>query len=211
VLAALRHRDRTGEGQRIEVAMVETMRAFVLVEHGAAMIPVPATGPAGHQRILTPNRRPQQTADGWIHVMPYSRKNYDDLFLHAGRADLLDHRLVDNATRLVNSGSLYQDVAEVMATDTTAGWLAFCREHDIPATAMATLDEMVGELPVVEHPVAGPYHQVPPGVHFDVTPMTVRREAPLIGADGDEVLAEVGYTVDQIAGLRAGGALRGGT
>ena len=210
VLAALLHRDRTGEGQRIEVAMVETMRSFVLVEHGAAQIPVPATGPAGHQRILTPHRRPQQTVDGWIHVMPYSRKNYDDLFLHAGRADLLDGRLVDNATRLVNSGSLYSDVAEVMAGDTTANWLVFCREHDIPATAVATIDGMVAELPVAEHPVAGSYHQVPPGVRFDATPMTVRREAPLIGADGDEVLASLGYSAGQLAALRAAGALRGG-
>ena len=210
VLAALRHRDRTGEGQRIEVAMVETMRSFLLVEHGGAAIAVPPAGPPGHQRVLTPFRRPQQTSDGWISVLPYSRKNYDDLFGGSGRADLLDHRLVDNPTRLAHSDSLYRDVADVLATNTTDHWLAFCRKHDIPATAIGRLDEIIDELPIAEHPVAGPYRQIPPPVRFDRTPMTVRRPAPLVGADGDEVLVSVGYTTDEIAALRSAGALRGG-
>ena len=55
VLAALLHRERTGEGQQIEIPMADTVSAFLLVEHGAAAIPQPPVGPVGYQRILTPN------------------------------------------------------------------------------------------------------------------------------------------------------------
>jgi crotonobetainyl-CoA:carnitine CoA-transferase CaiB-like acyl-CoA transferase len=99
VLAALFHRERTGEGQPIEVPMTQAMTAFMLVEHGAGGIPEPPAGPAGYQRILTPQRRPQQTADGWISVLPYSKEQYDALFAAGGRHDLLgDARYAAAAT-----------------------------------------------------------------------------------------------------------------
>src|SRR5215813_13535757 len=56
VIAALFHRERTGHGQRVEVPMIDAMRAFALVEHGGSAIPVPPRGPAGYPRILTPLR-----------------------------------------------------------------------------------------------------------------------------------------------------------
>jgi crotonobetainyl-CoA:carnitine CoA-transferase CaiB-like acyl-CoA transferase len=74
VLAALHHRDRTGEGQRVEVPMVEAMQAFMLAEHGSAAIPEPPIGGAGYTRVLSPNRRPQRTADGWIHCCRTARR-----------------------------------------------------------------------------------------------------------------------------------------
>ncbi|MEI7547529.1 MAG: CoA transferase, partial [Actinomycetota bacterium] len=76
VLAALHHRDVTGEGQRLEVPMVEATRAFVLAEHMSAATTVPPIAPAGLPRVLLPGRHPQRTADGWIHVLPYTAKNY---------------------------------------------------------------------------------------------------------------------------------------
>src|SRR5262249_18901967 len=80
VVAALLYRERTGVGQAVEVPMVDAMRAFMLVEHGAAGIPEPPVGPVGYQRILSPERRPQRTADGWIGILPYARAHYESLF-----------------------------------------------------------------------------------------------------------------------------------
>ncbi len=209
VLAALHHRDRTGEGQRVEVPMVDVMRSFMLVEHGAGAIPVPAVGPAGYRRTMSPDRRPQRTADGWVHILPYSGENYTDLFRHGGRHDLIDDpRLASRKARTENIDMLYEAVAEVILTRTTNEWLAFCEEHDIPSSPIITLDEIVDGLSVATHPLAGEFHVIPTPVRFEQSPADLHRHAPTIGQDGDEVLAEIGYSTDEVAALRASGALR---
>jgi crotonobetainyl-CoA:carnitine CoA-transferase CaiB-like acyl-CoA transferase len=194
VLAALVHRAATGEGQHIEVPMIDVMRSFVLVEHGAGAIPEPPLDEAGYRRILTPERKPQRTTDGWINILPYSNRHYRALFAAGGRDDLLDDpRIATRSSRIAHSDSLYRDVAAIIAKRSTVAWLEFCRDEGIPATRAATLDDLVDALPLVEHPVAGRHRLVPPPVRFSSTPATVRRPAPLIGEHGREVLAEVGY------------------
>ena len=204
VLAALVHRLRTGEGQRIEVPMVDAVKAFMLVEHGAAAVPEPPLGPAGYQRILTRERRPQRTADGWINVLPYSKAQYDAIFTAGGRHDLLDDaRYADGRSRIANSDFLYQQVRAILAQRSTSDWLTFCRENAIPASAVVTLEEVVAEQPLAEHPVAGAYRQTRAPARLAATPMRASRPAPLPGQHNDEVLAELGYTEAEIAALRA--------
>lgn len=208
IVAALYHRSLTGEGQRIEVPMIDVMRSFVLVEHGAGAIPEPPQSEPGYQRILTPERRPQRTSDGWINVLPYSGEHYHHLFRAGGRDDLLDDpRIATRSDRIANSDSLYREVATILAGRTTDDWLAFCDEHGIPATASATLAELVDELPLAEHPEAGAYRQIPPPVRYDRTPASIRRHAPLPGENGREVLAEVGFDEPELAELERSGVL----
>jgi crotonobetainyl-CoA:carnitine CoA-transferase CaiB-like acyl-CoA transferase len=195
VTAALLHRERTGEGQHVEVPMVPAMRSFVLVEHGSGAIAQPPVGPAGYPRILTRQRRPQRTADGWISILPYSKEHYDTLFAHGGRDDLVgDARYADARCRIANSDMLYAAVRGIVATRSTAHWLAFCSREHIPASRLVSLDELVDELPVAQHPVVGPYRYIPPAARFSRTPQRLRRHAPLIGQDTEEVLAELAGT-----------------
>ena len=209
VLAALVHRLRTGQGQHIEVPMLDAVKAFMLVEHGAAAVPEPPLGPAGYQRILTPERRPQRTADGWINVLPYSKAQYDAIFTVGGRQDLIgDARYADGRSRIANSDFLYQQVRAILAQRSTSEWLAFCRENAIPATAVVTLEEVVAEQPLAEHPLAGAYHQTRAPARLAGTPMRASRPAPLPGQHNDEVLTEIGYTEAEIAELRSRGVLR---
>lgn len=209
VLAALVHRERTGRGQHVEVPMVDAVRAFMLVEHGAGAIPRPPVGPAGYPRILTPERRPQRTTDGWINVLPYSRRHYDALFGEGGRHDLVgDPRYGDARSRILHSDFLYAQVRAILATRSTEQWLQFCRVHGIPATAVASLDELVEALPEAAHPRVGGFKVVPPPARFANSPMTVRRPAPLPGEHNREVLAEVGLSEADIAALESSGVLR---
>ena len=103
---------------------------------------------------------------------------------------------------------LYRDVAEVLLTRTTAFWLDYCTEHSIPSSAVRTVDDLVAELPMAEHPVTGTYRHIPSPVRFSRTPASVRRPAPLIGEHGREVLAELGMSAEEIDALEASGVLR---
>ena len=208
VLAALYHRSLTGEGQCIEIPMIDVMRAFVLTEHGSGAISESPVADAGYARILTPERKPQPTADGWINILPYDQAHYVALFEAGGRLDLAtDERFATPIERVVHSDSLYRDAATVLSQRTTANWLEFCEAHGIPAIEAATLDELIEQLPVDEHPVAGPYRVIPPPEQFSETPAGIRRPAPGIGEHGREILSEIGYHATSIDEVEAEGIL----
>ncbi len=208
VLAALLHRERTGEGQRIEIPMVDVMTAFMLVEHAGAATARPPQGPPGYQRILNSERRPQRTRDGWISVLPYTRRNFEDLFKAGDREDLAaDERIGTARGRIDHAVDLYGEVATILTDRTTAEWLEFCLASGIPASPVPTLDQLVDDLDEDDHPVAGPYKVIPQPVRFSrMSGPTVRRPAALSGQHTDEVLAEVRATSD---GRPAGGSDKG--
>jgi crotonobetainyl-CoA:carnitine CoA-transferase CaiB-like acyl-CoA transferase len=202
VLAAMFHRERTGEGQFVEVPMIDALTSFTLVEHGCAAIPDPPLGPAGYPRVLAAERRPYATTDGWVAVLPYSASNYNDLFREGGRLDLIDDpRVLSAAARVANAADLYALIDPIIATRSSEFWIEYCSRHDIPAGAVRSLDDLVAELPVEQHPTLGAYRQIPPPVRFSATPASVRRHAPMLGEHGREVLREVGLSDDAIDAL----------
>jgi crotonobetainyl-CoA:carnitine CoA-transferase CaiB-like acyl-CoA transferase len=204
ILAALFHRERTGEGQFIEVPMTDALRAFLLAEHGGAAIW--GGGPAGYPRILTPLRGPVRTLDGWIAVQPHRDEHWVALVREAGLDDLTGDSRLTNRSLWRDPGFGYETLGRVMAGQTTEHWLAFCAEHGIPAAPAAGLDEIVAGLPEAEHP-AGTYKHIPSPARFSATPASLRRPAPLPGEHNREVLAEAGLTEEEIAGLEATGVL----
>lgn len=210
VTAALLHRERTGEGQHIEVAMQEATSAFMLAEHGSGAICEPPLAfddaPAvGYPRVLSAERRPHPTKDGQVHLFPYLPKHYAAIFSDVGidGADT-DPRYVDQRAALRNSDSLYRDIRAIGPLRTTAEWLEYCRANAIPATRVATLQELVDVLPLTVHPTVGRYRVIPQMARFSRTPGSVRRNAPLIGENSADVLAE-------LAELEKSQAVRAGT
>jgi crotonobetainyl-CoA:carnitine CoA-transferase CaiB-like acyl-CoA transferase len=207
IIAALFHRARTGEGQQVEVPMTDAMLAFLLVEHGSGAIPRPARGPAGYQRILTPLRGALQTADGWIAVLPYREAHWTALLRAAGHAELVGDPRLSRRALAREPGFGYATLGRVLATKTTAEWLALCADAGIPAAAAPGLDELIDALPEDEHPDAGPYKVIPPPARFSATPAAVRRPAPLPGQHTREVLTEAGLTEEEITRLAEAGVL----
>jgi len=202
VLAALFHRERTGEGQFVEVPMIDALTSFTLVEHGCAAIPEPPLGSAGYRRVLAAERRPYATTNGWVAVLPYSASNYNDLFREGDRLDLIDDpRVLSASARAVNAGDLYALIDPIIATRSSEFWIEYCSRHDIPAGPVRSLDDLVAELPIKQHPTMGAYRQIPPPVRFSATPASVRRHAPMLGEHGREVLLEVGLSDDAIDAL----------
>ncbi|GAA1456999.1 CaiB/BaiF CoA transferase family protein [Williamsia maris] len=200
VLAALVYRDRTGEGQDIEVPMVDTMLAFNLVEHLAAATLDPEA-PFGYRRALSTTRKAQRTADGWMCILPYNDRNWRDFFTFVDRADLIDDaRFRSMATRADNADDLYRLVAELTPARTSAQWQEFCDRVSIPAAPVLDLKAatetdyaVTGGLVVdAEHPTEGTYRLVADPIRYSVDPNPSMRHCPSIGEHTDEVLAEIG-------------------
>jgi len=208
IIAALFHRERTGQGQRVEVPMIDAMRAFALVEHGGSAIPVPPRGPAGYPRILTPLRATAATADGWIALQPHRNEQWADLVRAAGLDDLAGDPRLSTRSLWRDPGFGYTTLSRVLPTKTTAEWLTFCAEHGIPAAQVARLDEVIAALPESEHPEGGTYKVIPPPTRFSATPASVRRPAPLPGQHTTEVLAQACLSRAEIDQLAEAGVLR---
>jgi crotonobetainyl-CoA:carnitine CoA-transferase CaiB-like acyl-CoA transferase len=203
VIAALLYRERTGRGQRIEVPMVDVMRAFLLVEHGSGAISS-LDSPAGYERVLASERGPQRTKDGWINILPYSTAAYEALFNVGGREDLIGDPRTQGGQLAKNADFLYGQLRPLIAERTTEEWLEFCRRHSIPVGRVATLEELVAELPIAVHPSAGQYRLIPSPVVYGEGQVGLREPAPLVGQDTASILSEIGFSALEIEALEAG-------
>lgn len=210
IMAAVIHRERGGAGQAIEVPMFETIAAFNLVEHHGGMIFEPPLGDVGYPRVLNPNRKPYQCADGWAALLPYTQANWEVFFEFVGREEVLeDPRFATHGARIANSEALYAILDEVAPSRTVDEWMDFCNAHSIPANPVLDLADLADDehiaavdlMPVLEHPTEGPYRAVRDAIRYDATPTQLRRHAPRPGQDTVEVLAELGWDAERIAAL----------
>jgi crotonobetainyl-CoA:carnitine CoA-transferase CaiB-like acyl-CoA transferase len=214
VMAALLQRARTGEGQCVEVPMLETMAAFVMAEHMGGLTFDPPLGPPGYARMLAPDRRPHRTADGYICILPYTDRHWKEFFRVAGRPDLVDDpRIADAGTRARHFAELYALVAECVRERPTAHWLAVLEAADIPCGPVNPLAELphdaqlaaVDFFPRVVHPSEGPIRIVRPPVKFGAADCALRRPAPRLGEHSREILREAGLGEAEIDDLLARG------
>lgn len=203
IMAALLHRQRSGEGQEVEVPMFESMIGFVMPEHLAAATFEPALGAPGYERLMAPDRRPYATSDGHICVLPYTTKHWRDFFMLAGRPDLAnDPRLKDAGSRSKHVAELYSLLAAEIIKAPTKEWLRRLDSADIPSGPVNQLADLLNDPHVravdlitqVEHPTEGPLRTVRPPVQFSSTPATIRRAAPRLGEHTVEILREFGLT-----------------
>jgi len=197
-MMALFHRERTGEGQEVEVGMFEAMASFMLVEHANGAIFNPPLGPAVYPRTVAPNRRPYRTSDGYIAALIYNDKHWA-AFMDAVQPAWASDLYATLERRADQIDTVYALLAETLAQRTTREWLELFRELEIPAAALsspaALFDDRhlnaVGFFETVDTP-NGPVRF--PGVPtwFSRTPGRVAGPAPELGADTAEVLEELG-------------------
>lgn len=201
---ALVHRERTGQGQQVQVPMLETMLSFNLIEHlwtGAFDEP---QGPLGYDRALMEFRRPFRTADGgYVCLMATSDDQWERLFAAFGRAELAqDPRFCSIPERSKRFPELYRLVGEEIAKRTTAEWKELLAQADIPNGLARMLEDMptdpylteTGFFHRYEHPTAGPLVTPSIPVQFQRTPGNIRRPPPSLGQHTNEVLEALGYT-----------------
>ena len=205
-MMALFHRQRTGEGQEVEVSMFETMASFMLVEHANGAMFDPPLSPAIYHRAVARNRRPYRTKDSHISALIYNDKQWN-AFIAAVQPAWNSDAFATLELRARQIDTVYALLADTMKERTTAEWLALFRAHDIPAAPLRTPDELfsnphlnaVGLFETVDT-AHGPVRF--PGVPtwFSRTPGRVAGGAPELGEDTEEVLKELGLpaTLDAV-------------
>ena len=208
---ALFHRERTGDGQEVEVSMFETMASFMLVEHANGAMFDPPLGPAVYPRTVAPNRRPYRTSDGYIAALIYNDKHWS-AFIEAVRpawaSDL--YNTLERRARQIDT--VYALLAETLQERTTQEWLELFRELQIPAAPLRSPAALFrsNQLDAVNffETVQTPHGPVRfPGVPtwFSRTPGRVAGPAPELGADTTEVFDELGLADADAEPMRGSG------
>jgi crotonobetainyl-CoA:carnitine CoA-transferase CaiB-like acyl-CoA transferase len=215
VIAALYHRQCTGEGQCIEVPMFETMVPMVLGEHMAGATFDPPLGPMGYSRLLSTHRKPFRTADGYVATLAYTDRHWQRFFEFVGRPELAaDPRFAGIANRTRNIDALYALAAAEYALRTTAEWVEALQRLDVPYSEVHTLESLLddphladaGFFQWLQHPTQGTIRTMALGSQWSKTPPSVRRPAPRLGEHSRELLAEAGLTPAEVESLLRSGA-----
>jgi len=210
VTAALYHRERSGEGQEIEVPMFETMVYYTMAEHLWGMTFEPQIGGPGYTRLMSHHRKPYRTRDGYIAILPYLDAHWESFCKLTGHDELLtDPRFTTLSTRVTNIDDTYQETAKIMLTRTTGEWLEIFSKSSVPTNMVNTLQELkddphlkaVGFWQEVDHPTEGRLRMTRFPVTFSKTPADVRRLPPRLGEHTLEVLKEAGMSQMEIDAL----------
>jgi crotonobetainyl-CoA:carnitine CoA-transferase CaiB-like acyl-CoA transferase len=213
ITAALLARERTGEGQHVRLAMLDAVIAFLwpegMARHTFISSGAQPTRPDSRDLIF-------ETADGYLTCGAMSNAEWE------GLAKALDHpewvadpRFNTVAARVRNVNERLELTAEVLATKTSAEWLARLGAEDVPCAPVLSREQVLRDPQVAanelivesDHPHAGPMRQPRPAARFEMTPAQLHRPAPLLGEHTDLILRELGISAQAAADLRSSGAV----
>jgi crotonobetainyl-CoA:carnitine CoA-transferase CaiB-like acyl-CoA transferase len=210
ICASLVDRNATGRGQRVDIPMFETMAGFVMGDHMGGLTYEPPLDKGGYARHLSPDRRPYKTSDGYICVIVYNDKQWQNFFDATGRDDLRTNpKFATFAGRAGNIDVVYAELARILQTKTTAEWSAILEKADVPVMPMHDLETLLDDphivatnfFPVIDHPTEGRIRNMRPSARFSETPVETRQLAPRLGEHSAEILGDAGFSPDEIAAL----------
>ncbi|MGN6828348.1 CaiB/BaiF CoA transferase family protein [Paucibacter sp. M5-1] len=216
ILAALRHRDATGEGQIIDMALLDTQLAMLANLGSNYLCTGQAPGRMGnaHQNIVP--YQVFEAADGHLILAVGNDSQFAKFAEIAGRPDwAADARFAKNADRVRNRELLVPEIAALIKTRPRNSWLAALEAAKVPCGAINNLAEAFAdpqaqarEMTVaMAHPLSEQLRLVASPMRLSATPVSYRRPPPLLGQHSQDILAEAGLDGARIAALRSAGVL----
>jgi crotonobetainyl-CoA:carnitine CoA-transferase CaiB-like acyl-CoA transferase len=196
VLAGLFHRERTGEGQFIEVPMFECFTSFLMVEHlfGAAF--EPAVGRVGSSPALSPERASLRTRDGFIATMPTGKEMADKFLKLGGITSFYESDAFKACSTAKERVTLYHQAMRTAAlAHTTDTWMSLGEEHRIPIMRANKIADVLHDphlsavnfFEIRQHPTEGAWRSMKPPILFSKTPASVRLD-PQRPGQGNEAI-----------------------
>ncbi|WP_051382771.1 CoA transferase [Bradyrhizobium sp. Tv2a-2] len=185
-----------GRGTDVEIPMFEVMVSFMVAEHWYGRHFARDPSGFGYDRVLNPHRRPFPTKDGYLCCMPYTDAHWTRLWTARGRADIpRDPRFRDIGARTQNIVALYELLQAELKKESTAYWMSFADDHEIPVGPVIKLEELehdphlkaIGFFEELEHPSEGPLTMPGIPVRFDGERATIGMP-PTLGQHDAEIL-----------------------
>ncbi len=216
ILAALAHKDRTGEGQHVDMSLLDTQMSWLANQNMNYLVGGKSPMRRGNSH---PNIVPYQafeTLDGHIIVAVGNDRQFNR-FCDAVDAPELgaDPRYVTNALRVKNRDDLAAKIGHILKQRKSSHWLAALGKANIPHGPINTVEQAFAHPQAIhrgmrvdmDHPLGVTVPTVANPIRLSKTPVTYRKAPPMLGADSDEVLENLGYGVDDRAALRKKGVL----
>ena len=202
LLAAYIKSLKTGEGNCVEISMFEGMVSYILLEHQYGQIFLPSREKIGYPRLLSKNRKPYKTKNGYICILPYTDKQWFKFFEIINKKELKnDKRFSNIKARSKDIGLLYKLIEESVRTKTNEQLCNAFKKYDIPHGIVNTLDDLKNDKHLkkvkffreINHPSEGNLVIPDTGIKINNKSLPIRKYQPHLGENGYEILKEIGY------------------
>lgn len=218
VLGALRARDRDGKGQFIDLALIDSAVGVTanLAQHYLLLGEEPKR--YGNRHPFLEPFGPVEAADGLITLVIGNQRQWERMCHHVlERPDLLeDPRFATNDGRLKHRQETRDLLSDIFRQDTRVNWIEKFRKAGVPAGSIRSVGEALnapevrhrGMVRSVRHPTVGDFEVVTSPIRMSGTPLSEPHAPPLLGEHSEQVLREFGYAAEEIAALKAAGAIK---
>jgi alpha-methylacyl-CoA racemase len=214
ILAALHERDRSGEGQFVDVSMSDGALSWLAMVAGAQLCDGNVAR-RGELQLAGASvcYRPYACSDGWVTLGALEPKFWQAFCRGVGREDLIERQFE------APGSEAHAEVERIFLERTREEWREFASHNDCCLEPVLDLDEALdselvrarGMVTELEQPGAGAIKQLGVPVKMSRTPGEARDPGPVLGADTDDVLGGLGYSEEDVAALKEAGAVSGPT
>jgi crotonobetainyl-CoA:carnitine CoA-transferase CaiB-like acyl-CoA transferase len=216
IVTALYDRERTGEGERVELGMLDAALPWLTKQAGKSFVGEETSRMGTKDPVLAPYQM-YPTADGHLNVACGNQKLWEEFCAAIGREGLAtDERFATNSARVNNMDALEAELSDVLRTKTTDEWVdLLADERGLPVGPVFDVDEALdneqvrarGVVDSIDHPAAGEIPVVEHPLNYDRADSGFETAPPLLGEDTVRVLRAAGYDDDRIEELIEAGAI----